>query len=132
MIHEVKIAPEFYELKYAGRKLFELRLDDRNYAVDDYLLLREWRASKTDPLVSYPGRALVTRITSVLRDHPGLAPGYAILGETPPLLALFAFFGSELSPEDFATVERNYKILFDLGFLETVKDADDERDGAEK
>jgi hypothetical protein len=42
MIHELKTWPEPFAALAAGLKTFEFRRDDRGFAVDDVLVLREW------------------------------------------------------------------------------------------
>lgn len=42
MIHELKILPEYFEAIISGRKQFEIRKNDRDYKVGDYIILREW------------------------------------------------------------------------------------------
>jgi hypothetical protein len=82
--HELKIWPEFFEMSLDLKKPFELRKDDRGFAVGDFLRLREW-----DPQTQeYSGREIHRRVTSLLRHRPdascaatfGLQPGYVILG----------------------------------------------------
>ena len=41
MIHELKTLPEYFEAVRKGDKTFELREDDRNFKVGDYLALNE-------------------------------------------------------------------------------------------
>lgn len=41
-VHHVKCWPEFFEPIFAGLKTFEIRLNDRDYQVDDLLVLQEW------------------------------------------------------------------------------------------
>lgn len=43
MRHELKTWPEFYRAVQDNKKTFELRYDDRRYAVGDELLLREFQ-----------------------------------------------------------------------------------------
>jgi hypothetical protein len=74
-IHELKTWPQYYEQVRNGSKRFELRRDDRPFAVDDLLILREWEpASET-----YTGYVTVAVITSIVRGE-WLAPGYVALG----------------------------------------------------
>lgn len=81
--HELKTWPEFYEAIISGAKNFDLRKNDRNFQVNDYLVLREWDpATKT-----YSGRKTTRRISYILESRPdagcaadfGLNDGYAIL-----------------------------------------------------
>src|SRR5690348_13292378 len=40
--HVLKVWPDFYAAIASGRKTFEIRKDDRDFAEGDRLLLREW------------------------------------------------------------------------------------------
>lgn len=77
--HHLKLWPEYFDLVRAGTKTAELRRDDRGFAVGDALLLREW-----DDFDGYSGRELAVTVTHVLRDLPGLAPGFVVLSFAPP------------------------------------------------
>lgn len=72
-IIEVKCLPEYFEAARVGIKPWELRYDDRNYAVGDLLIMREWKNGK------YTGRRLTGKITYILRDFAGLADGWVVL-----------------------------------------------------
>ena len=80
MNHDLKTWPPFFDDVLTGAKTFELRRDDRGYAVGDVVTLREWA-----PDADYTGRTLTRSIGYIVRDAPhfGLAPGFAILGLTP-------------------------------------------------
>ena len=73
--HELKILPQYFQAVWDGKKTFELRKDDRDYAEKDLLILREWDGEK------YTGSALVVEVTYILRNAPeyGLAGGYCIM-----------------------------------------------------
>jgi hypothetical protein len=75
-IHELKVLPAYYVGIRDGSKPFELRIDDRPYAVNDLLILREWDAT----LAQYTGFVTVAVVTYVLRATEHLAPGYVALG----------------------------------------------------
>lgn len=42
MVHELKLATEWFDAVAGGFKRAELRRDDRSYHEDDVILLREW------------------------------------------------------------------------------------------
>jgi len=46
MNHELKTWPEFWDAIRIGAKTFELRFDDRGFAVGDVLELRRWRPNR--------------------------------------------------------------------------------------
>ena len=77
-VHYLKILPQFFEPVYAGLKTFEIRYNDRDYQLGDFLYLQEWDYRKE----SYTGRKCVKRITYVLKDTEfiGLADGYCAMG----------------------------------------------------
>lgn len=80
-VHEVKSWAEFFEqIKLKNRK-HELRHNERDYKVGEYLLLREF--DKDD---GYTGRRMTVMITSITSDDVpcavsayGLNTGYCIL-----------------------------------------------------
>lgn len=72
-IHDLKILPEYCTAVDKGVKTYELRFDDRNYAVGDMLILREWENGQ------YTGKRLTAKITHILKDFVGLTDGWAIL-----------------------------------------------------
>lgn len=73
--HDLKILPEYFAAVKNGTKTFELRKDDREYRVDDMLLLSKW-----SPEFGYFGDMLMTRIVYILKNVHGLEPGYVVLG----------------------------------------------------
>lgn len=76
MIHELKCtAPYFWDVVNRN-KTFELRKNDRNFKVGDFLRLREW--DKEDQ--EYTGKSIDLRVRYILEDYPGLEEGYCILG----------------------------------------------------
>lgn len=74
--HFVKILPKYFVEVVDERKNFELRKNDRGYARNDILVLREWFDGK------YTGRYVLRRITYVFEGDGsyGLQEGYCILG----------------------------------------------------
>lgn len=63
MLHELKTWPVMFDAVKSGEKTFELRRDDRDFDVEDHLLLREW-----DSIGGYTGRKILVRVTYVLRQ----------------------------------------------------------------
>ncbi len=73
--HEVKIYPVYYKAIVSGDKTWELRKNDRDYKVGDYILLREYDKGK------YTGHKTIRRISYVYKGTGqfGLSEGYCIL-----------------------------------------------------
>lgn len=71
--HKIKILPEYYNAIDSGRKTFEVRFNDRNYQVDDILLLQEWVDGQ------YTGRELEAAITYLLDNPHYCKEGYVIM-----------------------------------------------------
>lgn len=57
--HELKTLPNFFEGLFTGSKTFEIRKNDRNFQVGDFLWLREYDPAKS----IYTGRSIRKRIT---------------------------------------------------------------------
>ena len=74
--HNLKILPEYFEAVKDGRKNFELRMDDRDFKVGDWVYLQEYDWNK------YTGQTLCRKIVYILRncEQYGLKEGYCILG----------------------------------------------------
>lgn len=67
MRHVLKIAPEFYEAVLTGIKTFEIRRNDRNFKIDDSIVLREYFDGKyTD---RFPLAAHITYITNYAQQE---------------------------------------------------------------
>ena len=75
--HELKIWPSYYDAVRSGAKTFELRKDDRGFAIGDRVHLREW---DPDHRVDYTGRGAHLEITYIVRDAErfGIMPGYCV------------------------------------------------------
>jgi len=86
MIHILKILPEYFEEVCLGNKTFEIRKNDRNYHVGDWLELREW-----NPETGYTGGFVMRYVSYILYDwQAGLKDGYCIMSlkRTPPTATL--------------------------------------------
>lgn len=75
-IHHLKVWPWFYNGLADGSKTYEIRQNDRGFAVDDILVFHDW-----DPDTStYIDRPLLyAKVLSILEDAPGLMEGYVIM-----------------------------------------------------
>ena len=69
----LKILPEYYEAVKCGDKTFEVRLNDRDYQVNDVLHLQEFNNGE------YTGRELVKVISYLLNDTAYCKEGYVVL-----------------------------------------------------
>jgi uncharacterized protein DUF3850 len=73
--HYIKILPEYYQATAAGNKLFELRLNDRDYQKNDKVVAQEFDG------VNYTGKEIHAYITYIFKGGKfGLAKDYCILG----------------------------------------------------
>ena len=79
MIHAIKISPKYFEGVRSGAKRFELRKNDRDYQVGDYLALNEWDGS------AYTGRAELVKVTYALNPNAMMTcqDGFVILSIVP-------------------------------------------------
>ena len=100
MIHELKCWPEYFKHVLDGTKLFELRVDDRNYQVGDTLRQREYEpggryvdGNPENGLVTkqgYSGREISQKVTYLLRNDIFLPPNIVAMSLEPnnsPLVA---------------------------------------------
>jgi hypothetical protein len=87
-VHDLKLGRELYEDSASGAKSFEIRLNDRDYRVDDVLLLRAGsqkpsRVEQGEPTFwfDYTGQWVLARVTYILGDGKyGVPEGYVIMG----------------------------------------------------
>lgn len=74
-MHELKTVPVSFDAVWKGRKLFEVRNNDRGYATGDHLMLREWDGERE----RYTGRAVVAEVTYLMQGVFGLPPGLCVM-----------------------------------------------------
>jgi hypothetical protein len=67
MLHELKTWPEYFDCIWDGRKLFELRVDDRGFENEHHLLLREY----DEIALTYTGREVLVKVTYLARHESG-------------------------------------------------------------
>lgn len=60
-VHILKTWPEYFESVYKGIKTAELRINDRDFKIDDIMVLKEYDHINDE----YSGRKLITKITHI-------------------------------------------------------------------
>ncbi len=68
MTHELKCWPEFFQAMLEGHKPFDARRNDRNFQVNDILILREWTPADSvySTVGEYSGREMGAYVTYIL------------------------------------------------------------------
>lgn len=86
--HKIKIWPSYFAAIERGDKTFEWRRNDRDYAVGDMLVLREWDPAKGEAAscLGYTGSSITARITYKVEGVFGMPAGFCILGIKPMTL----------------------------------------------
>ena len=90
-IHELKCRDVYLKHILDGSKPFEVRRNDRDFEVGDYLALNEIQMQETGAMLEgkplletvYTGRCCVVRITYVLSDLNFCKHGQVVLGIEP-------------------------------------------------
>lgn len=77
MIHQLKILPKFFEKVISGEKPFEVRNNDRNFKVGDYLALNEFANG------DYTGRSCVVYVDYILENFPLVVPNAVVMAIKP-------------------------------------------------
>lgn len=75
MVHYLKILPQYYRAVLEERKTFEVRKNDRNFAVGDEVMLTEYDPDYCGGLT---GRVWHGVITYLLNDPAYCKKGYVI------------------------------------------------------
>lgn len=78
-IHHLKVWPRYYDALANGDKRWEVRLNDRGFAVDHLLVFHKW-----DPKAGAyrDGPLLYAKVMHIEEDVPGLMEGYVIMDIT--------------------------------------------------
>lgn len=76
MVHELKTWPEYFTLIMTDQKPFEVRRDDRDFRINDFLWLREFDPRKRH----YTGAEQMVIVTYVMREEEFVKPGFCIMG----------------------------------------------------
>lgn len=82
-IHKLKTVQPFFDQVKEGKKKFELRKNDRDFKVNDLLILEEFDPDDGDePGNGYSGKAFVVKVDYILENYAGVESGYCIMGVT--------------------------------------------------
>lgn len=73
-VHNLKIITKYFNDVLWGYKTFEVRKNDRDFKVNDIVILEEYNNG------SYTGRRICKRITYVLDDQEYCKDGYVTFG----------------------------------------------------
>ena len=75
-VHYLKTLPEYYKDVFYHNKKFEVRKNDRDFKVNDILILEEY-----DPMTNkLTGRRVTRTIIYILDNAEYLQEGYVVLG----------------------------------------------------
>lgn len=76
MKHDLKTVQPFFNDVWNGLKNFEVRRNDRDYKLGDFLNLKEY-----DPITeTFKSRSITKKIKYILDDPQYVKEGYVILG----------------------------------------------------
>ncbi|MBQ0097361.1 MAG: DUF3850 domain-containing protein [Oscillospiraceae bacterium] len=73
MIHELKIKKKYFYDIIKGIKKFEVRKNDRNFKVGDYLALNEFEED-------YTGRSCLVKVIYLLDNPEYCKEGFVVMG----------------------------------------------------
>jgi hypothetical protein len=76
--HELKTLPGYFLALIGDRKTFEVRKNDRDFKVNDILILKEWSPDR-----GYTGYETKRKISYILDNPDYCKEGYIILGMKP-------------------------------------------------
>ena len=95
-VHHLKIWPQYFQALQDGSKNFDVRRDDRNFRVGDFIVFEEFNPDgfgqeHGESIGEYTGRQINRQIIYVLPGGPvtgtppvrGIRQGFAVLGLKP-------------------------------------------------
>lgn len=93
MIHALKTEHELFEDVISGKKPFEVRKNDRDFKVGDFLALNEISINEEAPfpvssIPTHTGRCCLVEVTYILEDTRFAKEGYATLGIRPCAISM--------------------------------------------
>lgn len=75
-VHNLKIAPTYFQDVVSGKKKFEVRENDRGFLLGDILRLKEYDLENK----RYTGQEVIVEIIYLLENFYGLKENYVVLG----------------------------------------------------
>lgn len=72
--HDIKVEMSSFQRIIDGEIDFDIREKDTSLKAEDIVLMREWDGT------NFTGRKAVREILYIVKDEPGLMPGYVIVG----------------------------------------------------
>lgn len=75
-VHNLKIAPTYFQDVVSGKKKFEVRENDRGFLLGDILRLKEYDLENK----RYTGQEVIVEIIYLLENFDGLKENYVVLG----------------------------------------------------
>lgn len=79
MTHELKVWKTFFDALWYGKKTFEIRKNDRNFRLGDYLILKEYDQRTGE----YTDRYIRAYVNYIIDSREltefGMKPGYVIM-----------------------------------------------------
>lgn len=82
MVHQLKCASNYFEDVITGRKTFEVRKNDRDFRVGDFIALNELTPHECNEKKEHleTGKSALFHIHYILDDPEYVKEGYVILG----------------------------------------------------
>lgn len=118
--HELKTWPKFYEAILNNTKPFEIRKNDRDFQVNDHVILREWEPS----IRKYSGRSAQVVITYLtdFEQKPGFVVfGFSLLTAAVslavPAEAVCDFGADEMMTDEDWVEDELEEAMSDCGFM---------------
>lgn len=109
MIHQLKIDSKYFEDVVSGKKTFEVRNNDRNFYVGDFIALNELTPHPCNEEGGHfaTGRCCLMEIAYILRDNQFVKEGYVVLGIKPCRIIKLAM-GCRASVYESCVIENEY------------------------
>ncbi len=83
MIHSLKTHKQYFRAVISGRKTFEIRKNDRNFNIGDFLALNEYDAEEQ----CFTGNSCLVYVDYILNDNEYCKTDYVVMSIKPVLAA---------------------------------------------